>query len=226
MCGNGLCCVVEWMFRHGHAGPTYRILTDRGEMTGTRLPQGLIRVEMGPITEVQWHVVLGLGGHEYEVHHLNTGVPHVVLFVEDLQETDVVHLGSALRRHPYFAPEGANIDFVQVSSKGKISVRTYERGVEGETQSCGTGMAAAAIAACHLFGTSQPVEVASQGGNDVWVSFAEDYSSLSLSTYAHFIFEGTLPVGDYLLDSNEINTQNELLATTSILQERRSSVQT
>lgn len=225
MCGNGLCCIVEWMFRHGHAGPTYRVLTDRGEMLGTRLSDGRIRVEMGPITEVQWGVLLALGGHEYEVHHLNTGVPHIVLFVEDLQEVDVAHLGQALRRHPYFAPEGANVDFVQVSSTGKIAVRTYERGVEGETQSCGTGMAAAAVAACHLFGTTQPVEVASQGGDGIWVSFPEDFSNLSLSAKANFVFEGTLPFGDYPLDSNGINTENELLATTSMLQERRPSVQ-
>jgi len=79
------------------------------------------------------------------VNFINTGVPHAVIFVADLDKIDVAGLGRQIRFHKRFAPEGTNVDFVEVTDKNHIKIRTYERGVEGETLACGTGAVASAI---------------------------------------------------------------------------------
>jgi len=82
------------------------------------------------------------------LHHLNTGVPHAVAFVDSLESIDVDHWGSAIRHHAHFQPRGANANFVKVLEPGHIALRTFEFGVEAETLACGTGSAAAAILSC------------------------------------------------------------------------------
>ena len=94
---------------------------------------------------------------------MNTGVPHAVVFVEDLEATDLEAVAPAIRHHPSF-PEGANVNFVQVTGPGAIRVRTFERGVEGETLSCGTGATASAAIAHRLGLVGEPVEVETAGG--------------------------------------------------------------
>lgn len=84
-------------------------------------------------------------GVNYNLNYINTGVPHAVLFVENLDDVNVAEIGRALRYHCEFQPEGANVDFVEVLDRVHIRVRTYERGVEAETLACGTGVTAAAI---------------------------------------------------------------------------------
>ncbi len=78
---------------------------------------------------------------------VDTGAPHLVVFVEDLSATDVFAEGNFWRHHKDFAPDGLNVNFVQITGNGKFSIRTFERGVEAETWACGTGSTAAAIAA-------------------------------------------------------------------------------
>ena len=73
------------------------------------------------------------------VSSVNTGVPHAVVMVDDIEAVDVASDGRAIRYHPDFAPDGTNANFVEMNSAGKIFIRTYERGVEDETLACGTG---------------------------------------------------------------------------------------
>ncbi|HIH03931.1 MAG TPA: diaminopimelate epimerase, partial [Methanoregulaceae archaeon] len=99
----------------------------------------------------------------FKVRAANTGVPHAVVFVEDLDGVDLEAVAPAIRHHPSF-PEGANVNFVQVTGPAAIRVRTFERGVEAETLSCGTG-ATASAALAHRFGlVSATVEVETAGG--------------------------------------------------------------
>jgi diaminopimelate epimerase len=103
------------------------------------------------------------------------GVPHYVVFLRDeLWSQDIVPLGRALRHHPDLQPEGANVNFVVVREPGAIEVRTYERGVEGETLSCGSGVVASTLTSA-LFGkTKSPVKVLTRSGITLEVSFVLD----------------------------------------------------
>lgn len=104
---------------------------------------------------------LGMKVDGFTVHYVDTGVPHAVIFIHS-DTIDVESLGRRLRRHGAFGKSGANVDFVQARN-GRLLVRTYERGVEGETLACGTGVVAAAVVARALgyAGTEVPVQVRS-----------------------------------------------------------------
>ncbi|MFH0893960.1 MAG: diaminopimelate epimerase [Bacteroidota bacterium] len=124
---------------------------------------------------------------------LNTGSPHFVTFVDNANEVDVVALGRKLRYDQRFAPAGANINFVEKRS-GSLYVRTYERGVEDETLSCGTGVTASVIAAYFEKKCSNLCDVNTRGGNLV-VSFQENngvISDLKLQGPAEFVFKTTI----------------------------------
>jgi diaminopimelate epimerase len=128
---------------------------------------------------------------------VNTGVPHAVVFVEDLANTDVRGLGAALRRHPDFAPKGTNANFAQIIDPQTVAIRTYERGVEDETLACGTGVVAAALILHEKHGAPSPVSVRVRGGDTLVVSFAQadgDYRDVSLTGPADFVFEGQIGI--------------------------------
>jgi diaminopimelate epimerase len=99
----------------------------------------------------------------YEVFAVNTGVPHAVVFVRDVDAVDIMKMAPPIRHSPFF-PSGANVNFVQVTGKDTLKIRTFERGVEGETLSCGTGATASAAIAYRLSKTGPVVEVETIGG--------------------------------------------------------------
>jgi diaminopimelate epimerase len=93
------------------------------------------------------------------VDFLNTGVPHAVIFVDDIETVSVEKIGKEIRNCALFAPEGTNVTFAQLREGNSLSVRTFERGVEGETLACGTGATAAALVACKKFNYTSPIQV-------------------------------------------------------------------
>src|SRR3989440_10446319 len=107
------------------------------------------------------------------IHSLNTGVPHAVLYVPDADKAMVMQLGPEIRRHTHFAPRGTNVNFVQVIGPNHIRVRTFERGVEGETLACGTGVTASALISSRVHKFNSPVKVQVQGGDQLEVSFSD-----------------------------------------------------
>ena len=154
MCGNGARCMAAYIV--ANAKPSKKLFgmeTLAGEILGEA--QGEVaRVRMSDPKEYMSDLNITVGGQKMVVHHIDTGVPHVIAFVEGLQEVDVNSLGRLIRNHPRFAPRGANANFVEVASPegGKsgnsmVAVRTYERGVEAETLACGTGAVASALIA-------------------------------------------------------------------------------
>lgn len=121
-------------------------------------------------------------------HYVNTGVPHTVIFDESIDYTSVVEMGRKIRNHKFFLPEGTNVDFVQVLNNAELSIRTYERGIEGETLSCGTGAFASAVISTLLGLVSSPVRVKTRGGS----YFMIDTSNNSLEGVARIVFTGEL----------------------------------
>jgi diaminopimelate epimerase len=130
-------------------------------------------------------------------HSLNTGVPHAVIFVEDADRAMVQQLGREIRFHAAFAPRGTNVNFVQVLAPNSIRVRTYERGVEGETLACGTGVSASALIAAAVHGFVSPISVQVQGGDLLEVSFekkGDNFDHVQLTGPAEFVFDGKIEI--------------------------------
>jgi diaminopimelate epimerase len=129
------------------------------------------------------------------LHSLNTGVPHAVLYVPDADQALVQQVGAEVRRHPLFGPRGTNVNFVQVLGRNHIRVRTFERGVEGETLACGTGVSAAALISARVHGFTSPVRVQVRGGDQLEVSFqagGDGFAEVRLTGPADFVFSGRI----------------------------------
>lgn len=129
------------------------------------------------------------------VHFINTGVPHAVVFVDDINAVDVRNLGAQLRYHEGFAPMGTNVNFVQIISPDHIAIRTYERGVEDETLACGTGMTASALIHAVLNNAPSPVQVDVAGGDTLSIGFTRtgnEFADVTLTGPADFVFDGAI----------------------------------
>jgi diaminopimelate epimerase len=134
-----------------------------------------------------------LAGNPRTVHFVNTGVPHAIVFLDDLENVDVLAEGAAARYHEAFAPKGTNANFVAVESPGQLAIRTYERGVEGETLACGTGVCAAALIHAKQTGAPSPVAVRVKGGDTLRVSFnPQTWGDVILTGPADFVFQGRI----------------------------------
>lgn len=189
MCGNGIRAAVHFI---NHSSPELTIETLSG-LLRCQKNGGEISVDLGAPSVLQWPA--SCLGHELFV--VDTGVPHAVVFVEDLDGVSVAELGRDLRTHPQFAPHGVNVNFTKVSPDGTVCIRTYERGVEGETRSCGTGSAAAAFAVAELLGMPSPIKVQSRGGAELHFHFSsqEDGArAVKMVAGATPVFEGKFPL--------------------------------
>ncbi len=194
MCGNGARCFARFARKLGASKAEISFETLAGIIRAS-FPYGEVRVAMSEPHSHRPPVSLDINGRTLEVHFLNTGVPHAVIFTDDVEAVDVSKDGAALRYHPSFAPKGTNANFVQVLSPGSIAIRTYERGVEGETLACGTGVCAAAL--LHHLRTlaPSPVHVKVRGGDTLQVAFEVTEGALgnvTLTGPADFVFDGTI----------------------------------
>ena len=124
----------------------------------------------------------------FTVYAANTGVPHAVVFVKEIGAVDIAAVGPAIRNHPSFV-EGANVNFVEEAGNDTIRIRTFERGVEGETESCGTGATASAAVAHHLGKVGDTVRIETKGGPLV-IHFGE---TVTMEGPAETVFSGVIP---------------------------------
>ena len=197
MCANGARCFARF---------ANRILGGRDEVQ-FETPAGIIRAELHDekvklqLSEPKEMVLkrtLEIEGRKLSVHSINTGVPHVVTFVDDLESTPVRDWGAGIRYHTAFLPKGTNANFARQVEIGKIAIRTYERGVEDETLACGTGVAASGLVYAALNGLKSPVHVLVRGGDWLEVGFRRarsGFEKVTLEGPADFSFEGTIDIG-------------------------------
>jgi len=152
MCGNGARCVArlvsEWPARRRGlriSSPEVTIETAAGTLSAV-VAKGRIRMRWPDPTDVRLDMTLTVNGEQLNAACVNTGVPHAVVSVSALETVDVNRVGRLLRHHEAFGPRGTNVDFIQTEARdpSRLRVRTYERGVEGETLACGTGVVASA----------------------------------------------------------------------------------
>jgi diaminopimelate epimerase len=170
MCGNGARCMAWFAHDIGAAGLTSRFDTDAG-LVQASVKDHIAEIAMGEAHDYRPNLVVKAGDQVYPVFFLNTGVPHAVVFVPRVDNVDIETAGRALRYHRTFGPAGTNVNFVQRIDSRTLKVRTYERGVEGETLACGTGVIASAIAAGLQGWVHGPVKCQTAGGDTLDVRY-------------------------------------------------------
>ena len=194
MCGNGGRCISRYAYLKKIAPKKMSFETVSGihhaEVTGEN-----VKLRMQDPRDLTLHFPIELNQQEISVNFINTGVPHVVLFVDNVAAIDVQKLGEEIRYHQRFMPEGTNTNFVQIINPGRMKIRTYERGVEAETFACGTGAVAAAVVGAVLDRLNPPVEATTQGGAVLKIYFEipnDKVKNVFLEGDAKVVFEGTL----------------------------------
>ena len=196
MCGNGARCFIAFALAHqlGLNG-RLKFRTDAGDMEGVA-EDGQITVQMTPALDTQLSLRVNLNSGPDTVHYTDTGVPHVVKFVDDISSVDIKPEGSELRFHEAFQPRGANVNFAQLEGD-QVLVRTYERGVEDETLACGTGVTAVAILSHLVHDIAKPVSLKVAGGDTLGVDFNIDgdtINQVTLTGPAKAVYTGTVEV--------------------------------
>ena len=197
MCGNGARCFAKFAARLLPGERTELSFDTPAGLIRAKFSGGLVAINMSEPRDLREPAnleVAGLG--TCQVHFLNTGVPHAVVFVGDVGTVDLAQSGASLRWNPAFAPQGANANFAQTLSPGNLVLRTFERGVEGETLACGTGVCAAALLHHLATGAPPPVSVRVRGGETLEVGFEVSSSdtpgNVTLKGPADFVFDGAI----------------------------------
>ncbi len=188
MCGNGGRCLVKFAYHKGMHKSTYRFIAIDGEHEAEIDRNGIVRLKMLDVAQVAYHT-----GHVI----LNTGSPHFIKFANNVQDIDVVQTGSEIRHSKEFMQEGINVNFVESIDEDSIFVRTYERGVEDETMSCGTGVTAAALMSAHNENGFNRVEVRTPGGH-LSVEFEKidenNFKNIWLCGPAEMVYKGEIKI--------------------------------
>ncbi len=172
-CGNGTRCAARFAFLNVIAGRKMTIETDAGIVSAEILEGGQVILALPPPSAFRPQRPLTIGNQTVHGSSILVGVPHYVLYLrDDLWSQNIVPIGSAIRQHPDLRPDGgANVNFVTIRDPHSIEVRTYERGVEAETLSCGSGVVASAVTSALFRRVQSPVSVLTRSGVSYEVSF-------------------------------------------------------
>lgn len=187
LCGNGSRCAVDFAVKHKIAPREGTLITTDGSHKYRMLTQGDVELEMHPVETVQKHL-----GYWF----IDTGSPHLIVPVDNIARIDVANRGRALRNEPVFIPiGGTNVNFVEATDKeATYKVRTYERGVEAETLSCGTGVTAVALATSLMGEESNRIILQTNGGV-LEVDFlprGQSFENITLKGPAQYVFTGEI----------------------------------
>ena len=201
MCGNGARCFARYATRLRAVDGHHLTFETRAGLIHARLDGESVRLQMSQPWAGMALGALALDGPTLpEAYFLNTGVPHVVVPVPDVERVDVYPVGRAIRYHARFAPSGANANFIQVLGPAEIILRTYERGVEGETLACGTGATASALIHVERLGLlgSFNVAVRVRSGDVLNIGGERigpyDFRDVTLGGPAEFVFNGEIAI--------------------------------
>ncbi|EDY80747.1 diaminopimelate epimerase [Verrucomicrobiia bacterium DG1235] len=197
MCGNGARCFTSFALQNGVGdGTQLTFKTDAGPMKADA-QDGEFTIRMTPMHDLRLDQTLSTPHGSFEYHFMNTGVEHVIVFRDDVDQVDIKSEGSSIRYHTEFEPKGTNANFAEIQKDGVIKVRTYERGVEDETLACGTGVTAVAIAAALKGMAKAPVSLLVAGGDTLKIGFdldGENVSNITLTGPAKNVFTGSAEV--------------------------------
>jgi diaminopimelate epimerase len=194
MSGNGGRCAARFACLKGIAKTAMVFETPAGliqaEVIGDQ-----VKIRFTDPTDFRWRLAVEAGGTRREGHFVNTGVPHLVYLVDDVDAVDLQTVGRASRFHPLFQPAGTNVNVIQRLDSHRLKIRTYERGVEDETLACGTGAVASALIAATVAGAESPVTLLPKGGQPLTVTFTregERFRDIYLAGDARIVYDGEM----------------------------------
>jgi len=194
MCGNGGRCAARFAYLKGIGGARLSFETPAG-IIDAEVKGDVVKLKLTDPYHLQVNLSIPVEERLFEISHINTGVPHVVHFVNDLDQFDVFNVGRIIRYHEQYQPEGTNANFVEVIDKHTIRVRTYERGVEDETLACGTGAVASALISSWKGLIEPPVSVRVMSGETLKIFFRKTdhgFEDIYLEGKAKVVYEGRM----------------------------------
>jgi diaminopimelate epimerase len=194
-CGNGARCAARFAYVRGIAPAEMQFETHAGVYHATVTPETVL-LDMPDIHAPTLDIKVDAKEFSGTVHRVDVGVPHVVVFVNDVEEVDAERVGRAVRHAEQFKPAGVNVNFVQVVDGRTLVVRTYERGVEAETLACGTGSISCAVVAGLKGFVKAPVRIHTRGGPTLTVHYrlrdGGSIGGLKLEGEARIVFRGEI----------------------------------
>ena len=168
MCGNGARCAAFF------SGRQKASLCTAAGVINAQMHGALVKIQLTAPKGIKLDIPLIVNRRQLKVNFINTGVPHVVIFVQGIENIGVKNIGRIIRYHAKFSPAGTNVNFVEEKGKNLIRIRTYERGVEDETLACGTGSTAAALIFALKNNLDNLIKVKTQSGQILKVSFQKE----------------------------------------------------
>jgi diaminopimelate epimerase len=174
LCGNGTRCFAKFVQEAARWKKKSLRFMMHDEVIETTFVGSKIRTLYPMPSPADLNLLLKLNEGTFRAHYICVPNPHVIVFVDDVENSDVTGLGRQIRYHEHFAPKGTNAHFVQILGKGKIRIRSYERGVEAETLACGTGMVASGLITHLIHGDNSPISIKVQGGDTLTLTFKKN----------------------------------------------------
>ena len=193
MCGNGARCVAYWLNAKSKTHGVRRDIETKAGIIKSITKDDFIKINLTDPKGLKLDIPVEVGQRTLKVNFIDTGVPHVVIFVEGLDKIDVENLGRFIRYHKIFAPRGTNVNFIEVLNDNSIKIRTYERGVEGETLACGTGSTASALIFALKSKAGNKIRVYTKGKEILSVYFKRNkntFVDVWLQGKARIVFKG------------------------------------
>lgn len=193
MCGNGSRCFFKFIHECTSLKKDLYLVETKESFIQLLQNEPNVQVSMMNPCDMNWNMDLKVESSNLKVHSLNTGVPHVIVFLDEIEESDLKNLGPKIRYHESFSPKGTNVNFVKILSNNEIMVRTYERGVEDETLSCGTGVTASAIAAAYMLKIPLPIKVNTKSNEQIEINCTinqESIQDVTMSGPAELVYKG------------------------------------
>jgi diaminopimelate epimerase len=194
MCGNGARCVARFAYLNDIAGSNMSFETLAG-LVKAEVIKDRVKVKMTDPLDLKTDDTIELKNGLLSISSVNTGVPHVVIVNDSIDDVDIVKIGREIRYHDQFSPAGTNVNFVCHIKDNTLAIRTYERGVEDETLACGTGAAASAIVMAHKMKLDSPLSVLTRSGGYLNIFFKEkegQYFDIYLEGDARIIYKAQL----------------------------------
>jgi diaminopimelate epimerase len=200
MCGNGGRCTASFILND--LGLNIVRFEAFDYIYEARIVDNMdVKLKMKNPISIKTNIQLSVFNKSIPIHYIDTGAPHAVIFYTDIppnlkkqiDNDGINELGSTIRRHDYFTPDGTNVDFVKILDKSNISIRTFERGVEDETMACGTGSVASAIITSLLYKINSPIKVHTRSNEILIVDFnrdGNDYTEIYLQGSVRKTFTG------------------------------------
>ncbi len=172
ICGNGTRCAARFAYINGIAGSEMSFETEAG-IIHAQVAKDQVKIKMPDPADLETDYTLELENSTLSVSSVNTGVPHVVVEADNIDDIEIVKLGREIRFHDVFDSAGTNVNFVCLQNDDIVAIRTYERGVEDETLACGTGAIACAIVMANKTKIKSPVKVMTRSGGYLYIYYKE-----------------------------------------------------